>query len=526
MRSYLVCIRFLNIFAVKFSWIKTMRRKYSYILMVFTWGCMGAGAQEQDLNFNEAIRKLIESGGRQQDTTVVAQQDTVAVTAMEVDESEPLSHDRMVRDTILPRKEVSLEISEQAHRIAHESGMVPFDEYMTYEDTLIVSPLFMPVLFRAEYAMPMEEIALSKPFSIEDEWQLKPSYEPARIFEKETLRWQIEESAARYLQQKYPKLYQYSAYQLPSETTRVIQKQDDVTLPVVRKDANPTEYTPPTKFIPDRKYWTSSFASSVQFAQKHLSPNWYQGGTGYLNLFTKNMAQYDYAKDPILFKNLLELNAGVFNATNDTLRNYKLGDNLFRIYSNFGYKAFSKWYYTFDFEFKTQMFTNYQENTMYKQSALLSPYTVSVSLGMKYDYNKPYTRKDRQMKIAVNLAPLSYTYMYSMYDDIDLGRQGFQKNEETGEYERRLSTFGSQLRFDMTWKPSRNVVWVSRFFYSTSYERVIGEFENTLDLAISRFFSTKIYLYLRYDDGVAKVQDYNSLIQINELLSFGFSYRW
>ena len=31
---------------------------------------------------------------------------------------------------------------------------------------------------------------------------------------------------------------------------------------------------------------------------------------------------------------------------------------------------------------------------------------------------------------------------------------------------------------------------------------------------------------MRYDDGVAKSEDFNSYLQINELLSFGFNYKW
>ena len=45
-------------------------------------------------------------------------------------------------------------------------------------------------------------------------------------------------------------------------------------------------------------------------------------------------------------------------------------------------------------------------------------------------------------------------------------------------------------------------------------------------LAISRFFSTRIYFHLRYDDGVEKTEDNKSYFQLNELLSFGFNYKW
>ena len=40
----------------------------------------------------------------------------------------------------------------------------------------------------------------------------------------------------------------------------------------------------------------------------------------------------------------------------------------------------------------------------------------------------------------------------------------------------------------MTFNINRNVSWTSRFYYFTDYHRITGEFENTFNLQISRFF--------------------------------------
>ena len=116
--------------------------------------------------------------------------------------------------------------------------------------------------------------------------------------------------------------------------------------------------------------------------------------------------------------------------------------------------------------------------------------------------------------------------MYSLDKDIDLGRHGFKKNEETGEFENHLSQFGSTVNATMTFNFSRTVSWYSRFYYFTSYDRILGEFENILTMAISRYFSTTINLNLRYDDSVTKNPEFERYLQINELLSFGFNYKW
>ena len=116
--------------------------------------------------------------------------------------------------------------------------------------------------------------------------------------------------------------------------------------------------------------------------------------------------------------------------------------------------------------------------------------------------------------------------MYSIDKNIDLGRHGFEKNPETDEYKWKLSQVGSTINATMTFQFNRNVSWYSRLYYFTSYDRILGEFENRLTMAISRFFSTNISVNLRYDDAVTKKEDFDTYLQINELLSFGFNYKW
>ena len=117
--------------------------------------------------------------------------------------------------------------------------------------------------------------------------------------------------------------------------------------------------------------------------------------------------------------------------------------------------------------------------------------------------------------------------------DMDLKRHGFKEKDNAAElpddvnkYRNSQSQIGSKLEANMTFNINRNVSWTSRFYYFTDYHRITGEFENTFNLQISRFFSTRINLHLRYDDGVAKNEDFDSYLQINELLSFGFNYKY
>ena len=115
-----------------------------------------------------------------------------------------------------------------------------------------------------------------------------------------------------------------------------------------------------------------------------------KGGVSTLNLTNRELFTYNYNKEKIKFDNSLEIKNNLYTAPKDTLRDYKVGDDVFRIYSNFGYKAFNKWYYTLDLDFKTQLFSSYAENQNVKLAGLLSPFSINFGLGMKYDLDKTF----------------------------------------------------------------------------------------------------------------------------------------
>lgn len=431
-------------------------------------------------------------------------------------------------------KKDELEMSDEALYWAHlvRDASTLFDSNMTFNDTMIVNPLFMPILFKGDY-LPKDLTFYNMDFmkSKSPQTQL---YQPDSIFNDITHQKRLEDMAYRFVQDNYPTHFRYSTSDLPKEIVRAkaIKKNITEDLPLkVENDASFSDVTAPVKFIPERRYWHSGFESAIQFSEGYTSPNWYKGGSENVNLnvFTKNNFRYNYIKDKIQFTNELELKVSLNNAPKDTLHDYKISDDVLRLHSNFGYKAFNKWYYTFDVDFKTQMFSNFMENSEVKQAAFLAPFSVTLGLGMKYELDKQFKNKHKNVKLSVNLAPLSYVYSYSVIDgkNMNLGGFGFKLKEgSTTEFENSLSQLGSTINAEMAFNFNRNVSWQSRLRYFTTYDRVEAEFENTLILAISRFFSTRIYLHVRYDDGVNKNEDFKSYYQVNELLSFGFNYRW
>ena len=120
----------------------------------------------------------------------------------------------------------------------------------------------------------------------------------------------------------------------------------------------------------------------------------------------------------------------------DSIHSYKINDQILRLHTLFGYKAFNKWYYTVDISFNTQVVTNYAQNSETKLSAFLAPMTFNTGIGMKYELTKTLTKvRHRNIKLNVNMAPFSYNYMYSTQKgtDMDLKRHGFKEKDNAAE---------------------------------------------------------------------------------------------
>lgn len=401
--------------------------------------------------------------------------------------------------------------------------------WMTLRDTAIVNPLFTPILFKG--GLIPEDLQLYDKDFVAKQYPDFQLFKPdTTLFQDEVLRNKLQNTAYNYVRENYPEYFRYSKRDLPTDVVKINEIKKVAYEPaLIRIESDPNAFNDvdaPVKFIPERRYWTSHFESAIQFAQNYISPNWYKGGASALNLTNRQYFVYNYNKEKIQIKNELEWQTNVLTAPKDTIRDYKIGNDVLRLHSNVGYKAFSKWFYTFDATFQTQLFSNYAENTNLKLSSFLAPFNVNIGVGMKYELNKTFpNNRHKKVGLSVNLAPLSYDMKYSIDRDIDLGRHGFQLKEGSDEREHKLHNFGSTINATLNFQFNRNVNWYSRFNYFTSYEKVQAEFENRLTMAISRFFSTTITLHLRYDDSVTKDEDFGYL-QVNELLSFGFNYKW
>lgn len=260
-------------------------------------------------------------------------------------------------------------------------------------------------------------------------------------------------------------------------------------------------------------FWKTSGETWLQFQQNYISGNWSQGGesTNTLSSGLNLYANYNDQKK-IQWDNKFEARLGFTTAPSDTEHKYRTNSDMLRITSKLLLKAIKSWNYSFQVESKTQSLRSYQNNSTKYTSAFLAPLETKVGIGM--DYKKSL----KNFNISVNIAPLSYRYVYVM-EKFLASRYGIKNGH------RSLQEYGSNTTINSSWQITKNIRWTSHIDAFTSYEKMIANWENTFDFAVSKYLSTKIFMHGRFDDGVRKKDGY-TYFQFKEYLQFGLSYKW
>ena len=318
-----------------------------------------------------------------------------------------------------------------------------------------------------------------------------------------------------------PQLVAYNANRLPEAPPEGViasdPRQGKLTIAPPQVSV-PDDVTPAD--APDLKIhnWLHVFNASLQFTQAYISRHWYQGGENNLALLGSINWNCNLNQDVHpnwLFNNALSYKLGIATTHGDSIRNYLINEDHFLFSSQLGYKAVKNWYYSAMLQFTTQFLNNYKTNTRTMTAAFLSPAELNIGLGMTYNYKKA---DDRMFTLAI--APLSYNLKYCRnITDIDPTRFGIDAGHHS------KSTFGSNFEAKLLWRFTPNVMLTSRLYMFTNYEYVQGDWENTLDLSISKYLTTQFYTHLRFDRSVARDDDWK-FWQFKEILSLGVIYRF
>ncbi|MDD7098005.1 MAG: DUF3078 domain-containing protein, partial [Prevotella sp.] len=217
-------------------------------------------------------------------------------------------------------------------------------------------------------------------------------------------------------------------------------------------------------------------------------------------------------KRKLKFENKLELKLGFQTSRGDTVHKFKTNNDLIRYTGKLGIQARDKWYYTLQLLAYTQFTQGLKSNDKNVYSDFMSPFNLNLGLGMDYAVQT----KNNKLKGNVNLSFLSFNFRYVDRDNLT-GKYGIIGNHNT------LEDFGSQLTVDITWQVAQQVKWRTRLYGYTTYHRAEVEWENTINLAVSKFISANIFLYPRFDDNREKDRKLG-YFQFKEYCSLGFSY--
>jgi hypothetical protein len=402
-----------------------------------------------------------------------------------------------------------------------------YKHYESLKEAFIDNDVYIPTVFRGGMFPGLTSGSLTIPGP-----DIPPAYalsdkHTAGMFSSWLIRKSLEDGVYREMARN-PLNFKYSIYRFPDRQIKpanIEKTVREVKVPEITvKKAVSEPIGADMKFIPDRRYWTSSFKADIKFSQNASSANWHQGKIENMNVNTYTQTTYNYARGKITLTNTLTTQFVIATAPNDTLRDYGIGTDELRFRSNFGLKAIKNWSYSLSAEFVTSMGNKYIANTTNKHSAFLSPYTVNLGGGITYAVTPQFKRPNRSLTINLSIEPIAFKFIYSKNRDVNLA--AFFPRNEDGTPKFVTRSFGPQISMTSNARFNKSTTLYTRLYYFTNYELIKGELENKLDVRLSRYFSTTLHVWLRYDDSVKKKKESDSFFQLNELFSFGFSYTW
>lgn len=281
----------------------------------------------------------------------------------------------------------------------------------------------------------------------------------------------------------------------------------------VAPEAIELDAAPMNIYVKKPNFWTFAGDYYLQFLQNYVSSNWYKGGESNYSMLGSITMQANYNnKQKVKWDNKLELKLGYQTSRGDSVHKYKTSSDLIRYTSKLGLQATKKWYYTIQMIGQTQFTKGNKSNDTFVYSDFMSPFNLNLSVGMDYtvDWQK------HKLKGSAHLAPLALNWKY-------VGREALATRYGLDEGKHSMTDYGSECTFDLAWQIAENIKWKTRLYGYTTYKRAEVEWENTFTFQFNRYISTNIFVYPRFDDGVARKDD-NSYWQFKEYASVGFSY--
>ncbi len=261
------------------------------------------------------------------------------------------------------------------------------------------------------------------------------------------------------------------------------------------------------KTIKENGPWTYSGIENIQLSQAYLS-NWTKGGENSIALQSDLLVRAYYKMDKIEWENYARHKVGILNS-----ESYPVQINTDNIIANskYGLRASKKWYYSFVFDFNSQLFNgfnNKKRETII--SGFMSPAYFTFALGMDFKQSPNFT---------LLLSPLTSKITY-VKDTAKVDQTNYKIDPD------RKSAFstGASLTNNFNWKISTELnlrykldVFVG-YFDKDPTKQV--DWELIFDMRINQYLSTRLNTQLRY------FSNESDKIQFREHFAINFSYKF
>ena len=338
---------------------------------------------------------------------------------------------------------------------------------------------------------------------------------------------EVRKDVKDYIRTTAPELYTYHKSDLPSigelQTSRITHA--DKTKLLLNLDTLNKNKTSQLKVdLPAISRWSKGAKFQVHASQNYISSNWYKGGESNMAMTMYAMGYFNYDnRKGLQWDNKAEWKLGLYGMASDSLRWLRVNEDLLRLNSKLGYKAFKNFYYTAEWDFQTSLFNTYKSNTYVRASGPFSPIRMSLSAGMDYKWKS---------MVSVFVSPLSYKLIYvadMSYREGVLPEENIAYQVGITDGTRRSNQLGALIRTDFDYDFNESIGMEVHFSFFGNYAgkikgvevgcEVIGNFK------INRFLSAKVSLYPRYDSTTVPADGGKPKLQFYELISLGFNYK-
>lgn len=424
--------------------------------------------------------------------------------------------------------------SGRLYQLRDENGMLippkdnwtPFDRDITFLDTTIVEPAFLPVVFDGKI-LPDNLDFLS--YNKRQDTNIVQFHliAPENTFAPQLEHINKIDSLRREYYMNNPRRVRYNAFSfenIPVIEEEVVQKKNP--FQELISTEKPIDITIPEleKIGIRQVFWTKNGEHNLQLSTEKFSDTWGSDDNFSLNNYHKFL--FNYKKKKISWKNTIEWRLNIIRTSSkgdDIKHKERVTDDFLRTYSTFGIDAYKNWSYSSNIEIKTPLFNKFNANDDNKTRAIFSPLEINAGIGLSYNKEVSYkTNKYKKFKFSADISLLSISHKYVADGLVDPTQFGIEEGDI------RITDYGSTFNMNLTYSHNRFTSFTSRLKYFTSYKKVQVEFENKLDFRLNNFFATTLYFYGKFNDDIdpSKKDEKLDYFSYNYRVSFGLSYTW